>query len=103
MSTSGCSRCFSPRAARRIWAGCIRAKEKQLHWRCCPSSSRSPRRRRPTTLRYSQIMRAIAVDKLKGEPRLLEVAQPVAKPDQLLVKIAATALNPFDWKVADGI
>jgi NADPH:quinone reductase-like Zn-dependent oxidoreductase len=48
-------------------------------------------------------MRAIAVDKLKGEPRLLEVAQPVAKPDQLLVKIAATALNPFDWKVAEGI
>jgi NADPH:quinone reductase-like Zn-dependent oxidoreductase len=48
-------------------------------------------------------MRAIAVDKLKGEPRLLEVAQPVAKPDQLLVKIAATAINPFDWKVADGI
>jgi len=48
-------------------------------------------------------MHAIAVDKLKGEPRLLEVAQPVAKPDQLLVKIAATALNPFDWKVADGI
>jgi len=48
-------------------------------------------------------MRAIAVDELKGEPRLHEVAQPVAKPDQLLVKIAATALNPFDWKVADGI
>jgi len=48
-------------------------------------------------------MRAIAVDQLKGEPRLLEVAQPVAKADQLLVKIAATAINPFDWKVADGI
>ena len=48
-------------------------------------------------------MRAIAVDKLKGEPHLLEVAQPVAKPDQLLVKIGATTLNPFDWKVADGI
>ena len=48
-------------------------------------------------------MYAIAVDALKGEPRLLEVAQPVAKPDQLLVKIAATAINPFDWKVADGI
>ena len=48
-------------------------------------------------------MHAIAVDKLKGEPRLIEVAQPVAKPDQLLVKIAATAINPFDWKVADGI
>jgi NADPH:quinone reductase-like Zn-dependent oxidoreductase len=48
-------------------------------------------------------MRAIAVDKYKGEPRLLEVAQPVPKPEQLLVKIEATALNPFDWKVADGI
>jgi NADPH:quinone reductase-like Zn-dependent oxidoreductase len=48
-------------------------------------------------------MRAIAVDEFKGEPRLVEVPQPVAKPEQLLVKIAATALNPFDWKVADGI
>jgi NADPH:quinone reductase len=41
-------------------------------------------------------MRAIAVDEFKGEPRLVEVPQPVAKPEQLLVKIAATALNPFD-------
>ncbi|HEY6925444.1 MAG TPA: alcohol dehydrogenase catalytic domain-containing protein, partial [Steroidobacteraceae bacterium] len=48
-------------------------------------------------------MRAIAVDEFKGAPRLVEVAQPVPKPEQLLVRIAATALNPFDWKVADGI
>jgi NADPH:quinone reductase-like Zn-dependent oxidoreductase len=48
-------------------------------------------------------MRAIAVDEYKGEPRLVEVSQPVPKPDQVLVKIEATALNPFDWKVADGI
>lgn len=48
-------------------------------------------------------MRAIAVDDFKGEPRLVEAAQPVPRPEQLLVKIAATALNPFDWKVADGI
>jgi len=48
-------------------------------------------------------MRAIAVDEFKGEPRLVEVPQPVAKPEQLLVRIGATALNPFDWKVADGI
>jgi hypothetical protein len=39
-------------------------------------------------------MRAIAVDEFKGEPRLVEVAQPVPRPGQLLVKIAATALNP---------
>jgi NADPH:quinone reductase-like Zn-dependent oxidoreductase len=48
-------------------------------------------------------MRAIAVDKLKGEPRLIDVSQPVPKPEQLLVKIDATAINPFDWKVSDGI
>lgn len=48
-------------------------------------------------------MRAIAVEEFRGEPHLIEVAQPVPKPEQLLVKIAATALNPFDWKVADGI
>jgi NADPH2:quinone reductase len=47
-------------------------------------------------------MRAIAVDKLKGEPRLVELPKPQPKPEQLLVKIAATAINPFDWKVADG-
>jgi NADPH:quinone reductase len=48
-------------------------------------------------------MRAIAVDKLKGEPRLVEVPKPQPKPDQLLVKVTATAINPFDWKVADGM
>ena len=48
-------------------------------------------------------MRAIAVDQYKGEPRLLDIPQPVPKPDQLLVRIEATALNPFDWKVADGM
>ena len=48
-------------------------------------------------------MRAIAVDQYKGEPRLLDIAQPVPKPEELLVRIEATALNPFDWKVADGM
>jgi NADPH:quinone reductase-like Zn-dependent oxidoreductase len=48
-------------------------------------------------------MRAIAVDKVKGDPRLVEIPKPQPKPNQLLVKIATTAINPFDWKVADGI
>ncbi len=48
-------------------------------------------------------MRAIAVDRYKAEARLVEIAQPSPKPNQLLVRIAATAINPFDWKVADGI
>ncbi len=48
-------------------------------------------------------MRAIAVDRFKDEPRLVELPIPTPKPDQLLVKILATAINPFDWKLADGL
>jgi NADPH:quinone reductase-like Zn-dependent oxidoreductase len=48
-------------------------------------------------------MRAIAVEKLKGEPRLMDIPQPVAKPDQLLIKVSAAGINPIDWKIADGM
>jgi NADPH:quinone reductase-like Zn-dependent oxidoreductase len=48
-------------------------------------------------------MRAVAVEKLKGEPRLMDLPQPVAKADQLLVKVSAAGINPIDWKLADGM
>ncbi len=48
-------------------------------------------------------MRAIAVDQFNGEPRLVDLPTPTPKPGQLLVKILSTALNPFDWKIADGL
>jgi NADPH2:quinone reductase len=48
-------------------------------------------------------MRAIAVEKLKGEPRLLDVARPEPKADQLLVKVSMAGMNPIDWKLADGM
>ncbi len=48
-------------------------------------------------------MRAVAVEKLKGEPRLMDLPQPVAKADQLLVKVSAAGINPVDWKLADGM
>ncbi|MDB6159398.1 MAG: alcohol dehydrogenase [Gammaproteobacteria bacterium] len=48
-------------------------------------------------------MRAVAVEKLRGEPRLMEIPQPVPNPDQLLVKVSAAGINPLDWKIADGI
>ena len=47
-------------------------------------------------------MRAIAVDELQGEPHLIELPEPQPKPDQLLVRVSAAAINPFDWKLADG-
>jgi NADPH:quinone reductase-like Zn-dependent oxidoreductase len=47
-------------------------------------------------------MRAIAVEKLKGEPRLMDLPEPTPKEDQLLVKVSMAGMNPYDWKVADG-
>lgn len=47
-------------------------------------------------------MRAIAVEKLKGEPRLMDLPEPKPKEDQLLVKVSMAGMNPYDWKVADG-
>ncbi|MHC1550679.1 NADP-dependent oxidoreductase [Phyllobacterium sp. K27] len=48
-------------------------------------------------------MRAAAVQAFGGHVELVDVPKPQAKNDQLLVKISAAAINPFDWKVADGI
>lgn len=48
-------------------------------------------------------MRAAAVQAFGGQVELVDVPKPQAKNDQLLVKISAAAINPFDWKVADGI
>jgi NADPH:quinone reductase-like Zn-dependent oxidoreductase len=47
-------------------------------------------------------MRAIAVEQLKGEPKLMNLPEPKPKDDQLLVKVTFAGMNPFDWKVADG-
>ncbi len=48
-------------------------------------------------------MRAAAVQSFGGQLELIDVPKPQAGKDQLLVKISAAAINPFDWKVADGI
>ena len=48
-------------------------------------------------------MRAIAVEQFKAEPRLMNLPQPVPKDDQLLVQVGFAGMNPYDWKVADGI
>lgn len=48
-------------------------------------------------------MRAVAVEQLKGEPRVLELPAPKPKAEQLLILVAVAGMNPYDWKLADGI
>lgn len=50
-------------------------------------------------------MKAAIIDRY-GAPEVLqvaEVAQPEIKPDQLLVKVAASSINPIDWKMRKGM
>lgn len=48
-------------------------------------------------------MKAIAVDKLGGTPALMDLPEPTVRPGAILVKVAAAGMNPFDWKMTDGI
>jgi NADPH:quinone reductase len=48
-------------------------------------------------------MRAAAVESFGAKVELVDVPRPQAGKGQMLVKIRAAAINPFDWKVADGI
>ncbi len=48
-------------------------------------------------------MRAVAVDRFGGEPRVVELPVPVAGPGEVLVRVAAAGINPYDAKVGDGI
>ncbi|MET7616206.1 NADP-dependent oxidoreductase [Streptomyces sp. NPDC005408] len=47
-------------------------------------------------------MRAVAVRAFKAEPELIQVPKPEPGEGEVLVKIEYAALNPFDWKAADG-
>ncbi len=48
------------------------------------------------------LMRA-ALAEAKGEPlKLVQVATPAAKPGEVLVRVAASAVNPLDTKILAG-
>jgi NADPH:quinone reductase len=47
-------------------------------------------------------MKAIAVEKLGDEPRLMELPDPKPGPGEVLVAIDTAAINPIDWKAAQG-
>ncbi len=47
-------------------------------------------------------MRAIAEDKFHGPTSLQDLPVPEIDADQVLIRVRAAGVNPFDWKVADG-
>ncbi|MEV4255141.1 NADP-dependent oxidoreductase [Spirillospora sp. NPDC049652] len=47
-------------------------------------------------------MRAIAVSEYGATPSLMDLDRPEPGPGEILVKLVAAGVNPYDWKVADG-
>jgi NADPH:quinone reductase-like Zn-dependent oxidoreductase len=48
-------------------------------------------------------MRAIAKDEFGGPVTLMNLPIPEIGADEILISIRAAGVNPFDWKVADGV
>ncbi|MGF6848523.1 NADPH:quinone reductase-like Zn-dependent oxidoreductase [Chitinophaga sp. W3I9] len=48
-------------------------------------------------------MKAVAVSKFKDIPEVMDLPKPVVRPGTVLIKVAAAGMNPFDWKMIDGI
>lgn len=48
-------------------------------------------------------MKAIAVSKFKDAPEVMELPTPTLRPGTLLIRVAAAGINPYDWKLVDGI
>lgn len=48
-------------------------------------------------------MKAVAVPSFKAIPEFTELPEPILKPGTVRIKLAAAGLNPFDWKMVDGI
>lgn len=48
-------------------------------------------------------MRAVAVRAFRGTPEVMEIDRPEPGPGEILVRMAAAGVNPFDWKIADGV
>ncbi|NIG56203.1 NADP-dependent oxidoreductase [Chitinophaga sp. Cy-1792] len=48
-------------------------------------------------------MKAIAINAFKETPQLMDLPKPGVRPGAMIVKMQAAGLNPFDWKMIDGI
>jgi NADPH:quinone reductase-like Zn-dependent oxidoreductase len=49
------------------------------------------------------MMKAVAVSKFRDTPQVMELPKPAVRPGMVLVRVAAAGMNPFDWKMVDGI
>jgi NADPH:quinone reductase-like Zn-dependent oxidoreductase len=48
-------------------------------------------------------MRAVAVRAFREAPELMDLPRPSPRPGEVLVQMAAAGVNPFDWKIIDGM
>jgi NADPH:quinone reductase-like Zn-dependent oxidoreductase len=48
-------------------------------------------------------MRAIAECEFGGPVTLMNLPIPEIGADEILIRVRAAGVNPFDWKVADGV
>lgn len=48
-------------------------------------------------------MRAIAIERFGEPPRLMDLPDPQPGPGEVLVAVDAAAVNPLDWRVAEGM
>lgn len=53
--------------------------------------------------RRGPAVRAVAVGQFRAPPETMDLPDPVAGPDDLLVRVEFAGMNPLDWKIADGI
>jgi NADPH:quinone reductase-like Zn-dependent oxidoreductase len=56
----------------------------------------------PTSHEKEIEMRAIATEKLGGPIAVIDVPTPEIGAGEVLIRVRAAGVNPFDWKVADG-
>jgi NADPH:quinone reductase-like Zn-dependent oxidoreductase len=47
-------------------------------------------------------MHAVAITGFGTTPELMQLPVPQPGPGEVLLRIRAAAMNPFDWKVVDG-
>lgn len=48
-------------------------------------------------------MKAIAISAFRDTPVIMDLPKPQLRPGMLLIRVSAAGMNPFDWKMIDGI